>query len=246
MSQGSDEAVLGGKLCSLLILFEIRLIKDHCYECVEISRIHLEEHIKWLFDVENMIVNETEGKILFQVTKLDYFQTIIVFVLLYDVKTRTIEDNIVTFENSKDSFYFVDHTDFKGGIIVAVSCDCSEIKICTKNSEMGYVIFKSFPFKFNDEDPRLYCISNRRNQILFFQVGQSNVTIYDLFDTSNKAVLTITTDERPLQLHFNKTGEELFIYNGRKMIFIQNHNLSRRDYQSIYINTSSCFNCCKF
>ena len=52
MSQGFDEAVLGGKLCSLLILFEIRLIKDHCYECVEISTIHLVEHIKWLFDVK--------------------------------------------------------------------------------------------------------------------------------------------------------------------------------------------------
>ena len=111
MSQGSNEAVLGGKLCSLLILFEIRLIKDHCYECVEISTIPLVEHIQWLFDVKNMIVNETEGKILFQVTKLDYFQTVIL--LLYDVKTRTIEDNSVTFENSKDSFYFVDHTDFK-------------------------------------------------------------------------------------------------------------------------------------
>ena len=217
VSQESDEAVFEGKLCSLLILFEIRLIKDHCYECVEISRIHLEEHIKWLFDVENMIVNETEGKILFQVTKLDYFQTVIL--LLYDVKTRTIEDNIIAFENSKESFvYFVDHIDFKGGVIIAVSHDGGEIKIYTRNSEMSYVMFKSFPFKFNDEDtPRLYCISNRRNQVLFFQVGENNVAIYDLFDISNKAVLTITTDERPLQLYFNKTGEEIFIYNGRKM-----------------------------
>ena len=52
MSQGSDKAVFGGQLCSLLILFEIRLMKDHCYECVEISTIHLVEHIKWLFDVK--------------------------------------------------------------------------------------------------------------------------------------------------------------------------------------------------
>ena len=211
------ETEFGGNLFSLLVLFKIRLVKDNCYECVEISRIHLAKHIKWLFDVQNMIVNETEGKIIFQVTKLSYSQTVIL--LLYDVKTRTMENNIVAFENSKESLvYFVDHIDFKGGIIVAASSDCNEIKIYTKNSEMNYVIFKSFPFKFNDEDtPRLYCISNRRNQVLFFQVGESNVTIYDLFDISNKAVLTITTDEKPLQLHFNKTGEEIFIYNGRKM-----------------------------
>ena len=217
VSHKSDETVIEGKLFSLLVLFEIRLIKDNCYECVEISRIHLEEHIKCFFDLENMIVNETEGKILFQVTKCSISQTVIL--LLYDIKTGTIEDNIVAFEDSKESLvYFVDHMDFKGGVIVAVSSDCNEIKIYTKNSETRYVIFKSFPFNFNDEHaPRLYCISNRRNQVLFFQVGENNVTIYDLFDISNKAVLTITTDDRPLQLHFNKTGEEIFIYNGRKI-----------------------------
>ena len=30
-------------------------------------------------------------------------------------------------------------------------------------------------------------------------------------------VLTITPDKRPLQLHFNKTGEEIFVYNWTKM-----------------------------
>ena len=175
----SGEATMVGRLFSLLILFEIRIIKNNYYECVEISRIHLEEHIKGFFDVENMIVNGTEGKILLQVTKCWTFQTVIL--LLYDVKTRTIADNIITFENSKESLvYFVGHINFKEGFIIAVSHGHSEIKIHNKNSEMSYVIFKSFLFKFNDEDtPQLYCISNRRNQVLFFQVGQNNVTIYD-------------------------------------------------------------------
>ena len=29
-------------------------------------------------------------------------------------------------------------------------------------------------------------------------------------------VLTIAPDKRPLQLHFNKTGEEIFVYNWTK------------------------------
>ena len=134
-----------------------------------------------------MIVNETEGKILFQVTKLFYSQTVIL--LLYDVKTRTMENNIIAFEDSEESLvYFVDRIDCNGGIIIAVSYDGREIKMYTKNSEMSYAIFKLFPSKFNYEDiPRFYCISNRRKQVLFFQARKSNVTLYDLFDTSNES-----------------------------------------------------------
>ena len=209
-----------GFFFSLLILFEIRLTKDNCYECVEISRIDIEEHINWdFFDLENMIVNETEEKILFHITRncsQTYSQTVL---LLYDVETRTMENNIIAFENSKESLvYFVDHLDFKVGIIIAESYQCREIKLYTKNSEMSYVIFKLFPFKFNYRDPRrFYCISNRRNQVLFFEVGITNVNIYDLFDMSNETVLTITPERTLSQLHFNKTGEEIFIYNGTKM-----------------------------
>ena len=48
-------------------------------------------------------------------------------------------------------------------------------------------------------------------------MNQSNVIVYDLFDTSNKTVLPISADKKLLYLYFNETGEEVYIYDKEKI-----------------------------
>lgn len=204
----------------LFVMFEIQLKADNYFECVEITRINLEEHVDGQFDIEDMVFNETEERVLFQVKKLSNSPSLIL--LLYDIKTKSIEQIITAFENPEEcKVYFVDNINCKGGIIVAVSYNSNEIRVYIKNNQRDYRIFKSFSFEFDNALPPHtylpYCISNRDNQILFFQVNQSNVIVYDLFDTSNKTVLPISADKKLLYLYFNETGEEVYIYDKEKI-----------------------------
>ena len=61
------------------------------------------------------------------------------------------------------------------------------------------------------------CCSNSHNQILFFLVKQWEVVIYDLFDTSDFAVLPYDEDKEPSQLHVNESGEEIYAYHRQRM-----------------------------
>ena len=200
------------RLQNLLILFEIQLVGDDNYECVGISRIELREYIDLLdlevFHLNDMVLNETEEKMVFQVYKIFSGTSVL---LLYDIKTRTIQDKLVAFEGSNQfEVYFVDHIDFKGGVIVAVSYN-NEVRMFTQNYEKNYVIFKSFSFKYEEEVYVRICVSNRGNQLLLFHVKHRNVAVYDLFDTTNNTLLPIPTDARILKLCFNKTGEEIYV-----------------------------------
>ena len=59
-----------------------------------------------------------------------------------------------------------------------------------------------------------YCgVSNRNNQILFFIFQDSDITFYDLFNKSNKALFAvrdIQTYGKP-DLFFNESGEEFYL-----------------------------------
>ena len=61
------------------------------------------------------------------------------------------------------------------------------------------------------------CCSNSHSQILFFLVKQWEVVIYDLFDTSDFALLPYDEDKEPSQLHFNESGEEIYAYHRQRM-----------------------------
>ena len=67
-----------------------------------------------------------------------------------------------------------------------------------------------------------YC-ANRSHHILFFLVTMDEVTVFDLFDTSNFAVLWYGGIERPPQFYFKLTGEEFMPMFGvylHKSLFI--------------------------
>ena len=52
----------------MLVLFEIQVKGDNCYECMEISRTNLEDYIEVidLVTFEGMVYNQTEEQILLQ------------------------------------------------------------------------------------------------------------------------------------------------------------------------------------
>ena len=222
----SNEASAKWSLRHLFVLFEIQLKGDNCYECVEISRINLEEYIevKDTFGdliIENMVCNETEQKILFQLRRSRFLFSE-VLLALYDIKTRSILQTFVAFENPAWCMtYFVNHLDFEGGIIVGASYGSNEIRLFTRNGENNFIPFTCVSFKFEYSLSPVnftpYCISNCKNQLLFFQVKENCVTVCDLFDMTNRTTLFIAAGQMPFRLHFNKTGEELYIYNGEKM-----------------------------
>ena len=65
-----------------------------------------------------------------------------------------------------------------------------------------------------------YC-ANRSHHILFFLVTMDEVTLFDLFDISNFAVLWYGGIERPPQFYFKLTGEEFMpIMIGKCSVFI--------------------------
>ena len=67
-----------------------------------------------------------------------------------------------------------------------------------------------------------FCCTNR-SHILIFLVTMDEVTVFDLFDTSNFAVLWYGGIERPPQFYFNLTGEESYAYYDRKTFGVYLH-----------------------
>ena len=65
---------------------------------------------------------------------------------------------------------------------------------------------------------RNYWICNGKNRGLLFEVSNFSITIHDLFDNSNKTLLPfLRIGKAPLKMHFNETGEELYIFDKEKM-----------------------------
>ena len=113
--------------------------------------------------------------------------------------------------------FFVDHVDYDGGVIVVVSFTKSEVWIFSKNIKGCDSLLKHFTMNFTEplmEYTR--CCSNRSNQILFFLVTMDEVSVFDLFDTLNFAVLCYGVIERPSQFYFNLTGEDICTHYGEK------------------------------
>ena len=224
------------KFRCLLILFELQMKEPNQYRLVEISRSDLETYTTNLFVVENMILNEAEGILLIQIKAKG---KIIMF--LHNIKSKKIEESVTVFENEprldydrgSTKIFFVNHIDFEGGIIVAVSHIVKQMKVYSRCGKEDYRLLFWESLDINDVrhscDYGAYCVSNRNNQILFFIVQDSGITVYDLFNKSNKALFAV----RDIQIYgmpdlfFNESGEEfylsyppdkLFVYRYRSML----------------------------
>ena len=92
----------------------------------------------------------------------------------------------------------------------------------SKNVENRDTPFKSFSVNSSGSlDNFACCCSNRKNQILFFDVKYGEVCIFDVFDPSNKTFLTYGSDERHPRFYFNETGEEIYVhYDQRTCIYL--------------------------
>ena len=161
-------------------------------------------------NVDNMVVSDSEERILFGVTKL--YSSLALILLLHDTKTRTIEKIVVAFKNSGYSrVYFVDHSIFKGGFITAVSFIRNKIKVLTRNDKKNYTISKFIPFNFDDALLPCHCfldpITNKNNQVLSFLNHRIHVAVYDLFDISNSDIF-----ERVEVVEWNKRWSPPFPY----------------------------------
>ena len=204
--------------CSL-ILYEVQLVESNKYKLVEILYNNLEIYTSDLFVAENMIFNEVEGILLIQV-RAD--GKIVLF--LYNMQSRIVEETITVFKNEprleydrgSTKIFFVNHTDFEGGIIVAVSHIVKQIKVFCRCGKVDYRLLFCESLNVDVRDSRdygAYCVSNRNNQILFFVVQKSGITVYDLFDKSNKTLFAVRDIENygmPV-LNFNKSGEEFYL-----------------------------------
>ena len=158
----------------LLILFELQLKESNKYRLVEISRTDLETYTADLFVVKDEIFNEVEGILLIHVKAKDK-----VIMFLHNIKSKKIEESITVFENEprldddggSTKIFFVNHIDFEGGIIVAVSHVVKQMKVFSRCGKIGYRLLLSESLDINDVRHShaygAYCVSNRNNQILF-------------------------------------------------------------------------------
>ena len=125
----------------LLIIFELQLKELSKYRLLEISRNDLETYTTDLFVVENMIFNEVKGILLIQVKAKG---KIVLF--LYNIKSKNIEESITVFENEprldydhgSTKIFFVNHIDFEGGIILAVSHVVKQMKVFGRFGKVDY------------------------------------------------------------------------------------------------------------
>ena len=213
----------------LLILFELQLKEPNKYRLVEISRTDLETYTADLFVVKDEIFNEIEEILLIHVKAKGK-----VIMFLHNIKSKKIEESITVFENEprldddggSTKIFFVNHIDFEGGIIVAVSHVVKQMKVFSRCGKIGYRLLFSESLGINDvrhsHDYGAYCVSNRNNQILFFIVQDSGITVYDLLDKSNKAsfaVRHIQTYGIP-DLFFNESGEEFYLSYSAEKLFV--------------------------
>ena len=213
-----DRNKRNGNYYCKLILYELQLKAPDKYNLVKISSNNLELLTGEDFVVKDMILNKVEGIMLIKVTKN---QDVILF--LYNIKSGNIESNITVFENMPHSkVFFVNHIDFEGGIIVAVSLTMKQIKVFSKCGKKDYrlLFWKSLTVNdVNHFNPYgTYCVSNRNNQILFVIIEKHRARFYDLFDMSNNTLIYILSCRCGLpQLCFNESGEEFYLRNVHKV-----------------------------
>lgn len=189
-----------------LLLFESRLRKENCYKSIQLCQKNLNEYSMKDFYNETMVYNKTVAIMLFSV--LTFNKQLIL--LIYNMRTHNVEQTIEAFENEADlsKVFFVDHVDYEGGVIVAVSKTRNQIKLFSK-SWREYTLLKCVSVNISQSRiSSLFCHSNRKNQILFFNGKDGEMSITDLFNTSN--VAKIEYDGFDPRLFFNETGEEVY------------------------------------
>lgn len=213
-----DRNKRNGNYYCKLILYELQLKAPDKYNLVKISSNNLELLTGEAFVVKDMILNKVEGIMLIKVTKN---QDVILF--LYNIKSGNIESNITVFENMPHSaVFFVNHIDFEGGIIVAVSLTVKQIKVFSKCCKKNYRLLFWESLTVNDVNHfnpcGTYCVSNRNNQILFVIIERHRATFYDLFDMSNNTLIYIRSCRCGFtQLCFNESGEEFYLRTAHKV-----------------------------
>lgn len=130
-----------GNYYRVLILFELQLKEPDQYQLAEISHSNLELLTGEIFRPQMMIFNKVEGIMLIQLRTFDE-----VILLLYNIDSRNIEGTITILEDTHRSKYtevlakvfFVNHTDFQGGIIALMSHIDKKIKVFTRCGKIGY------------------------------------------------------------------------------------------------------------
>ena len=215
---------------SLLILCELQLKESNKYKLVEKCRNNLETFIDELFVVDNIVFNKIQGIMLIQVRTCD---KIILF--LYNIKLMNIQETVTIFESQvhikhyscPTEVFFVNHTDYDDGLIVAASCLHKQIKVFSRTLKTGYRLLLRVSLNFDDfagsREYSLYCASNRCNQILFFVPGINGIIVYDLFDMSNQTVFGLSNRicRHPPELYFNESGEEFYvIYDDKICVYL--------------------------
>ena len=215
---------------SLLILCERQLKESNKYKLIEKCRNNLETFTDELFVVEDIIFSKIQGTMLIQVRTYD---KIILFV--YNMKLLNIQETVTVFQNESGTIkhqprptkdFFVNHTDYDDGLIVAASGLCKQIKVFSRTLKTGYRLLFCVSFNFivtGSSDYKLHCMSNRYNQILFFLAGRNGIVVYDLFDISNKTIFGLNElgyEDSP-ELCFNESGEELYIrYDDKICVYL--------------------------
>ena len=155
-----------------------------------------------------MIYNKTAAIMLFSVlifpNKL--------MILIYNMKTHNIEQMIEALENvTVSKVFFVDHVDYEPGAIVAASKTRNQINLFSK-CKGNYTWLKCLSLNISQSRiSSLFCHSNRKNQILFFNGQDGEMYITDLFNPSNVAIIEYDDRGYP-ELFSNETGEEIYVY----------------------------------
>ena len=109
----------------MLVLFEIQVKGDNYYECMEISRINLEDYTEVidLVTFEGMVYNQTEEQILLQFKPIQRLSVnTFIYELngaLYEIKARTILQTFVAFKipYCRDTDK-TNHLDFKTFLLI--------------------------------------------------------------------------------------------------------------------------------
>ena len=225
------------KYQKLMILLKIERENDNLYNFIEISRNNLERSIQGSFSDEAMIYNKTEDTILFTAKTFNQTPNYLML-LIYNVKSKSIQQSIEAMEDPRGSkVFFLDHVDYEGGVIVIVSFYKNQVRLFSKIGKKGYSLLKCFSMNFTSVlENYSCCCSNRHSQILFFLVKRCEVIIFDLFDTSDFAVLPYGVDERPPQLYFNESREEIYVhYDQRTLVYLYKSMLKSLFLQSALI-----------
>ena len=99
----------------------------------------------------------------------------------------------------------------------------NQVRLFSKIDKKGYSLLKCFSMNFTSVfENYSCCCSNRHRQILFFPVKRCEIIVFDLFDTSDSAVLPYGVDEGSL----NESGEEIYVlYHQRTLIYLYNSKL---------------------